>query len=240
MSDTNQSNNNGPAVVLLSGGMDSAVLLSYVVKTLGHGPVHALSFDYGQRHRRELECARWQADALGAAEYRLIELGFVSELVEGGTTLVRGGQDIPDLAELSESDLDQPPTYVPNRNMMLLSVAVAYAEARGIPDVFYGAQAHDEYGYWDCTQSFIERLNQVLELNRRDRVTVHAPFVDKKKFELAQLGKELGVDFSHTWSCYRGGETACGTCPTCVERLKAFREAGATDPLPYGPPREEA
>ena len=240
MSDTNQSNNNGPAVVLLSGGMDSAVLLSYVVKTLGHGPVHALSFDYGQRHRRELECARWQADALGAAEYRLIELGFVSGLVEGGTTLVSGGGEVPDLSDLSESELDQPPTYVPNRNMMLLSVAVAYAEARGIPDVFYGAQAHGEYGYWDCTQSFIERLNQVLELNRRDRVTVHAPFVDKKKFELVPLGIKLGVDFSRTWSCYRGGETACGTCPTCVERLKAFREAGASDPLPYGPPREEA
>ena len=233
MSDTNQSNTSGPAVVLLSGGMDSAVLLSYVVKTLKHGPVHALSFDYGQRHRRELECARWQADALGAAEYKLIDLGFVAGLVEGGTSLVRGGQNVPDLAELSETELDQPPTYVPNRNMMLLSAAVAYAEARGIRDVFYGAQAQDEYGYWDCTQRFIERLNRVLELNRRDRVTVHAPFVDKKKFELIRLGDELGVDFSHTWSCYRGGEAACGTCPTCVERLKAFREAGASDPLAY-------
>ncbi len=232
MNDPDQSNS-GPAVVLLSGGMDSAVLLAYVVNTLKHGPVHALSFDYGQRHRRELECARWQADALGAAEYRAIDLGFVAGLVEGGTTLVEGGEDVPDLAELGESDLDQPPTYVPNRNMMLLSVAVAYAEARGIRDVFYGAQAHDEYGYWDCTQGFIERLNWVLELNRRDGVTVRAPFVDKKKFELVQLGSELGVDFSHTWSCYRGGETACGTCPTCIERLKAFQEADATDPLAY-------
>ena len=240
MNDTNQSDSSGPAVVLLSGGMDSAVLLSYVVKTLGRGPVHALSFDYGQRHRRELDCARWQADALGAAEHTVVDLAFVAGLVKGGTTLVSGGQDVPDLADLSESDLDQPPTYVPNRNMMLLSVAVAYSEARGIHDVFYGAQAQDEYGYWDCTRSFIERLNHVLDLNRRDRVTVHAPFADKKKFELGQLGKELGVAFSHTWSCYRGGETACGACPACVERLKAFREAGASDPLPYGPPREEA
>ena len=146
----------------------------------------------------------------------------------------------PNLADLGETGLDQPPTYVPNRNMMLLSTAVAYAEARGIHNVFYGAQAHDEYGYWDCTPSFIERLNHVLELNRRDVVTVHAPFVDKKKSELVPLGTELGVDFSHTWSCYRGGEIACGTCPTCVERLKAFLEAGADDPLPYGLPREEA
>lgn len=233
MNDTNKSTGNGPAVVLLSGGMDSAVLLACVLKTLGRGPVHALSFDYGQRHRRELECARWQAKTLGAAEYRAIDLGFVAGLVEGGTTLVQGGQDVPDLAELSESELDQPPTYVPNRNMMLLSTAVAYAEARGIRDVFYGAQAQDEYGYWDCTQGFIERLNRVLELNRRDRVTVQAPFVGKKKSELVRLGEELGVDFSRTWSCYRGGEIACATCPTCVERLKAFREAGATDPLAY-------
>ena len=233
MNDANQSNTNEPAVVLLSGGMDSAVLLAYVVKTLGCGPVHALSFDYGQRHLRELECARWQAEAIGAAEYRTIDLGFVAGLVEGGTTLVKGGEEVPDLSDLNEAELDQPPTYVPNRNMMLLSVAVAYAEARGIRDVFYGAQAQDEYGYWDCTGDFIERLNLVLELNRRDRVTVQAPFVDKKKSELVSLGNELGVDFSHTWSCYRGGETACGTCPTCVERLKAFREAGATDPLVY-------
>ena len=240
MNDTNQSDSSGPAAVLLSGGMDSAVLLSYVVKTLKHGPVHALSFDYGQRHRRELDCARWQADALGAAEHTVVDLAFVAGLVKGGTTLVSGGQDVPDLADLSESDLDQPPTYAPNRNMMLLSVAVAYSEARGIHDVFYGAQAQDEYGYWDCTRSFIERLNHVLDLNRRDRVTVHAPFADKKKFELVPLGADLGVDFSHTWSCYRGGETACGTCAACVERLKAFREAGASDPLPYGPPREEA
>ncbi len=233
MSSKGKVEDSGPAVVLLSGGMDSAVLLAYVVKTLQRRPVHAISFDYGQRHRRELECARWQAEAIGAAEYKAIDLGFVAGLVEGGTVLVEGGEEVPDLAELNESELDQPPTYVPNRNMMLLSVAVAYAEARGIRDVFYGAQAHDEYGYWDCTKGFIERLNKVLELNRRDGVTVRAPFVDKKKFELVRLGTELGVDFSHTWSCYRGGETACGTCPTCVERLKAFREAGATDPLAY-------
>ena len=239
MTDANKSNGGGPAVVLLSGGMDSAVLLSYVVKVLKHGPVHAVSFDYGQRHRRELESARWQAEAAGAAEHRAVDLEFVAGLVGGGTTLVQGGQDVPDLAELSENELDQPPTYVPNRNMMLLSVAVAYAEARGIRDVFYGAQTHDEYGYWDCTRSFIERLNLVLELNRRDRVTVHAPFVDRKKSELVTLGNELGVDFSHTWSCYRGGERACGTCPTCVERLKAFGEAGASDPLPYGRPPEK-
>lgn len=223
----------GPAVVLLSGGMDSAVLLYHVAKDLGRDPIHTLSFDYGQRHRRELACARWQSDALGAAEHAVVDLSFVAELVKGGTTLVSGGDAVPDLAELNEEELDQPPTYVPNRNMMFLSAAVAYAEAHGIRGVYYGAQAQDEYGYWDCTGDFVERLNHVLELNRRDGVTVRAPFVTKKKADLVRLGFALGVDFSHTWSCYRGGERACGVCPTCVERLKAFEEAGSADPLTY-------
>jgi len=129
--------------------------------------------------------------------------------------------------------LTQPPTYVPNRNMMLLSMAVAYAEAHRIRNVFYGAQAQDEYGYWDCTSDFVDRINGVLELNRRDRVTVHAPFVGMRKAETVRLGLRLGVDFSHTWSCYRGGERACGTCPTCVERLHAFAAVGADDPIAY-------
>ncbi|MBM3290748.1 MAG: 7-cyano-7-deazaguanine synthase QueC, partial [Candidatus Hydrogenedentes bacterium] len=100
-------------------------------------------------------------------------------------------------------------------------------------DIYYGAQALDEYGYWDCTTEFLARVNAVLALNRRDPVTVHAPFIHKKKVESVRLGAELGVNFGYTWSCYRGGETACGACPTCVERLKAFEEADMRDPLTY-------
>jgi len=97
--------------------------------------------------------------------------------------------------------------------------------------VFYGAQAQDEYGYWDCTSEFVRRINHVLALNRATPVTVHAPFVMLKKAETVKLGIELGVDFSRTWSCYRGGEKPCGVCPTCVERANAFAAAGAPDPL---------
>ena len=221
------------AVILLSGGVDSTVLLHHVARDLGRAPVHALSFHYGQRHAKELACAAFQARACGVAHHRVIDLSFLGDLLKGGTALVSGGAAVPDLGDLTAEELTQPPTYVPNRNMVLLSLAAAYAEAHGIPDVFYGAQAQDEYGYWDCTDAFLERLNHALALNRKDRITVHAPFVRMKKSETVRLGLALSVDFGRTWSCYRGGEKACGTCPTCVERLGAFEQAGTRDPLCY-------
>jgi 7-cyano-7-deazaguanine synthase len=223
----------GPAVVLVSGGLDSSVLLRHAVRNLSRRPVHALSFNYGQRHSKELECARKQAEGIAAAVHRVIDISFMGGLLMAGSALVQGGAPVPDLKDLAKNDLTQPPTYVPNRNMMLLSIAAAYAEAQGVQDIFYGAQAQDEYGYWDCTEAFLDRINHVLALNRRERVTIHAPFVHMKKSEIVRLGLALGVDFALTWSCYRGGEKACGTCPTCVERLSAFRQAGASDPLPY-------
>lgn len=218
------------AVVLLSGGLDSSVLIHWVARQLGGMPLVAVSFDYGQRHARELDCAHAQARLAGAAEHLLLDLHFLQPLLCGGSALIQGGEPVPDLAALDASRLDQPPTYVPNRNMMLLSIAAACAEARGIRDVFYGAQAQDEYGYWDCTQDFLARINSVLSLNRRDTVVLHAPFVAKAKAEIVELGVELGVDFAQTWSCYRGGDTPCGTCPTCVERRNAFARAGVLDP----------
>lgn len=229
MPDTNAN----AAVVLLSGGLDSSVLLFHVLRDLKRSPVYALSFEYGQRHSKELDCAKWQADAADVAQHRIVDLSFLGGLVRGTSALVRGGQSVPDLKDLSPSDLEQPPTYVPNRNMILLSVAAAYAEACGIFDVFYGAQALDEYGYWDCTTDFLDRVNGVLALNRRKSVNIHAPFVRRKKADAVRLGAALGVNFAYTWSCYRGFEKACGTCPTCVERINAFREAGLPDPILY-------
>jgi 7-cyano-7-deazaguanine synthase len=108
--------------------------------------------------------------------------------------------------------------------MVLLALAAAYAEAKGVQDVFYGAQRQDEYGYWDCSGKFVERLNDVLSLNRGKPVRVHAPFARMRKAEVLRLGLELGVDYEHTWTCYRGGAKPCGTCPSCVERDAAFRE----------------
>ncbi|HOQ88800.1 MAG TPA: 7-cyano-7-deazaguanine synthase QueC [Candidatus Hydrogenedentes bacterium] len=219
-------------LVLVSGGIDSTVLLHKLARERGGGFLTALAFDYGQRHTRELECARWQAEQVGAA-FRIVRLDFFGELVREGTALVKGGKEVPDLKDLSDQNRSQPPTYVPNRNMVLLSIAAAAAESMGITEIYYGAQAQDEYGYWDCTPKFVERLNTVLSLNRRQPVTVHAPLVRHSKLDNVRLGLELGVDFSRTWSCYRGALPACGTCPTCVERLNAFSGCGIEDPIPY-------
>lgn len=218
------------AVVLLSGGLDSSVLLHYVARRVASGPVYAVSFNYGQRHGRELACARAQAAAAGCAEHVVLPLDFLGPLIASGTSLVEGGAPVPDLKDLDAEALRQPPTYAPNRNMILLSLAAAYAETKGVQDIYYGAQAQDEYGYWDCTEDFLARINAVLNLNRGKAVQIHAPFVRSPKAESVRLGLELGVDLAQTWSCYRGGERPCGTCPTCVERANAFAANEVDDP----------
>ena len=219
------------AVVLLSGGMDSATLLGYVVRELAVSRVYALSFRYGQKHTRELETARWQAQAAGVAEHREADLTALGDLTAPASALTGAARPVPDLRDLTAAERRQPPTYVPHRNLAFLSLAAAYAEAVGAADVFYGAQAQDEYGYWDCTAEFVARLNRLLALNRGRPVTIHAPFAAKSKADVLALGLRLGVDFARTWSCYRGQAKPCGTCPSCVERAAAFRKAGAPDPL---------
>lgn len=219
------------AVILLSGGMDSTTLLHYLRKTLGVREVHALSFRYGQKHVRELCAARWQARAAGVAEHCVLDMGFLAGVMANSSALTDPRRPVPDLRHLTTRQKAQPPTYVPNRNMILLALAAAYAEARGICDVFYGAQAQDEYGYWDCTGPFLHRLNTTLALNRRKAVRVHAPFLHLCKADELRIGRKLGVEYARTWSCYRGGRTPCGTCPACVERKRAFEKIGVADPL---------
>lgn len=219
------------AVVLLSGGMDSATLLFYVDRRLARGPVHALSCVYGQRHARELEAAAWQARAARVREHRVIDLAFWPGLAGAASALTAREADVPELSAIPEAEREQPPTYVPHRNLMLLAAAAGYAETLGIAEVFYGAQRQDAYGYWDCTDAFVQRLNDLLSLNRRTPVRVCAPFVRMRKADIVKIGLELGVDYAHTWTCYRGGEAPCGVCPSCSERANAFRDAGIRDPL---------
>lgn len=215
------------AVLLLSGGIDSVTLLHYLRKRLAIRRIHALSFLYGQKHSREVSMAAWQARSLGVTEHRLIDISFYGDLIRGGSALTDPALAVPDLAELTRSQRRQPPTYVPNRNLILLSLAAGYAEAAGAADIFYGAQAQDEYGYWDCTPAFVGGLNRLLKLNRVHPIRVHAPFAGVRKADVVRIGLELGVDYAHTWSCYRGGRRPCGACPSCMERNAALRERGA-------------
>lgn len=210
------------AVVLLSGGVDSTTLIYYVKKALRVGDIYALSFKYGQKHSRELDMAAWQARHIGVAEHIEVEIPAFAQLTAGSSALTDRGIAVPDMSKIPESERNQPITYVPNRNMIFLSIASAYAEAKGITNIFYGAQAQDNYGYWDCTIDFVEKINDVLGLNRKTRVKVNAPFAGKSKREVVRLGIELGVDYSHTWTCYTGEDKACGICPSCVERIHAF------------------
>ena len=222
------------AVVLVSGGMDSTTLLHHVIKTLSYKSIFALSFHYGQKHSKELEMARWQCEQLEEVkDYCSLDIRLVAGLTKGASALTDKDIAVPALENISESDREQPLTYVPNRNMIMLSLAAAYAESHDCTEVFYGAQAQDEYGYWDCTSTFVTKINEVLNLNRKNPVIIRAPFTSKTKTEELQMGLELGVDYSKTWTCYRGGEKACGVCPTCIERLKAFSDLGIDDPIAY-------
>lgn len=219
------------AVVLLSGGMDSASLLHYVKGKLRVRTVFALSFNYGQKHSCELAMAKWQAKAAGVREHRVADLRFLKQLLAGSSALTDNSIAIPDLSDLSRAERRQPVTYVPHRNLILLSMAAAYAEAKECTSVFYGAHAQDAYGYWDCTRKFVDDLNRVLANNRRNKVVIRAPFSGINKAGILKIGTRLGVDYGHTWSCYRGGRRPCTSCPTCIERADAFRQLSLTDPL---------
>jgi 7-cyano-7-deazaguanine synthase len=216
-------------VAIVSGGMDSVTLLHYLVQEEKRNPA-VLTFLYGQKHTKEVESARWQVAQLGLATHMVLDLQLLRPLF-AGSALVDENTAVPHSQEVIGDP--QPSTYVPNRNMIFLALAAAYAETHQVNDIYYGAQRHDIYGYWDTTPDFLHQINQLFALNRKTPIHIHAPFVHQSKTELLQLGFRLGIDYGHTWSCYIGGEKACGECPTCAERLQAFQEVGVADPVPY-------
>ncbi len=216
-------------VAIVSGGMDSVTLLHYLVKREKLEPA-VITFIYGQKHEREIACARSQTAALGCQDHLILDLSLLRPLF-ATSALVSDLIQVPDVEDVLGDP--QPPTYVPNRNMIFLALAAAYAETNQVSEVYYGAQAHDMYGYWDTTPDFLETLNQVYGLNRKTTIQIKAPLVNYTKTDILRLGLELGVDYGQTWSCYEGKETACGRCPTCAERLQAFANLDMTDPLPY-------
>lgn len=221
-------------IAIVSGGMDSVTMLHYLVKRMKKHPA-VLTFSYGQKHSKEMTCAKYQAEVLGCEKHQVIDLTFLAEAFES-SALVGKSVAIPNIDAVKGDP--QPPTYVPNRNMVFISVAAAFAETLQVQAIAYGAQAHDMYGYWDTTPEFLEKINSLLSLNRKKQIEVMAPLVNYSKAKVLKLGLELGVDFSNTWSCYQGEDLACGKCPTCAERLAAFQELGATDPIEYQPSHE--
>lgn len=217
------------SVAIVSGGMDSVTLLHHLVKREGRNPA-VITFVYGQKHDKEVALAQAQARLLGCGQHLVLDLGLLRPLF-AHSALVDRGTAVPDILDVMGDP--QPATYVPNRNMIFLALAAAYAETNGVSDIFYGAQRHDIYGYWDTTPQFLASLNEVYSLNRKTPIQIQAPFVQFSKADILRLGLEMDVDYAQTWSCYEGKEAACGRCPTCAERLQAFAEVGIEDPILY-------
>lgn len=216
-------------VIPVSGGIDSTVILHSVAKE--GKEIHAVSFNYGQRHfDREMQCAI--ANCYFKSEtHKRINLDFFKDIVNSSSLV---NKDI-DVAKTKDV-LGDPQTvnYVPNRNMMMLSICTAYAESIGATEVYHGSALVDsQAGYWDGSQEFLNAINQVNALNRRDRVDIIAPLITKSKKEIIELGVDVGVEFDHTWTCYEGREKACGECPACSSRIQGFIDAGYIDPVSY-------
>jgi 7-cyano-7-deazaguanine synthase len=220
------------AVVILSGGLDSTTLLYWVVDR-GHEP-HVLSFDYGQRHRRELDFAKKTCEKLGA-EHHVVDLTPIHRLLQG-SALTSEEVEVPEEHYTHES---QKRTVVPNRNAILLNIAIGYAVSLGADRVFYAAHYNDRAIYPDCRWEFVASLNLTAKLaSENPRLEILAPFLHRTKAEIVRIGADLGVPFEDTWSCYKGGERACGLCGTCRERIEAFQENGLRDPIEYEIPVE--
>lgn len=216
------------SVAIVSGGMDSVTLLHWLVKVEKRHPA-VITFIYGQKHDKEIAYAETQVQSLGLREHLVLDLSLLRPLFASSALV--GSTAVPTLASVQGDP--QPVTYVPNRNMIFLALAAAYAENNGVSDIYYGAQHHDMYGYWDTTPDFLAQLNTVYQLNRKTPIQIKAPFVNHTKADILREGLELDVDYEQTWSCYEGQEVACGVCPTCGERLQAFAELNLTDPIPY-------
>lgn len=215
-----------PAVVIYSGGMDSYTVLHRAIRE-GHA-VHALSFDYGQRHARELDAARKVCER-HRIPHRIVDIRAIHQLI-GNSALTDASRAMP-RADYAEDNLAD--TVVPNRNMILLSLAIGYAVNIGAPICFYGAHGGDHVLYPDCRPLFVERMNDVAAIANFEPVRIEAPYLHKDKSQILADGLEMGLDYGDTWTCYLGGETACGECGSCRERLNAFAKLGITDPLPY-------
>jgi 7-cyano-7-deazaguanine synthase len=222
------------AIILLSGGLDSATTLA-IAKDEGF-QTFTLSFDYGQRHRIELTRAKEISERLGALQHRVVDI----DLKQFGGSALTDAIEVPKNRDDTEMAEGIPITYVPARNTIFLSYALAYAEVQGAKDIFIGVNAVDYSGYPDCRPEFIAAYEKVANLATKagvegEALKIHTPLIDLSKAQIIQKGLELGVDYSLTHSCYDPDDkgAACGICDSCQLRLKGFQEAGVDDPVEY-------
>jgi 7-cyano-7-deazaguanine synthase len=221
------------AVILLSGGLDSSTVL-YQAKAEGF-ECYAISFNYQQRHQRELEAAQAIANSAQVKEHQIISFDLRQW---GGSALTNNAINLPEDRSLDEMAQTIPITYVPARNTIFLSFGLSYAEAIQADSVYVGVNALDYSGYPDCRPDYIEAMRKVFELGTKQgregqTIKIVTPLIHLKKTEIIELGNQLGVPWEHTWSCYAGSDRACGVCDSCRLRLAAFEELGLKDPIPY-------
>lgn len=212
------------AVLILSGGIDSSTLLYYLLEK-GY-EVHALTFFYGQRHAKEIEFAKKiaeEAEKIGSLEHRIVDVSAIHDLISKGA--ITGEETVPEGPYTEET---QKVTTVPNRNMILISIAAGYAVKIGAREVYYAAHRSDLV-YPDCRKEFVKALDTAIYL--ANQLELKAPFVDMTKAEIVELGLKLRVPYELTWSCYVGGERPCLKCATCLERTEAFLLNKTKDPL---------
>ena len=215
---------NNKVVTILSGGMDSATLLAKLVKE--GKEIYVLTFDYGQRHKKEIECAKeltkYYKDEI--KEHKIIDIPTFK-----GSALT----DDIDVPEGHYAQENMKLTVVPNRNMIMLSIAMGYAESVGAEVIYYGALGGDHFIYWDCRPDFLDAMNIVAMLNDLHDLKIVAPFMFMDKGDIVCMGKSLGVPYQLTWTCYKGNKKVCGKCGSCTERLEAFKKAGMEDPISF-------
>lgn len=228
------------ALVLSSGGLDSTTCVGLAVKEYGKENVITASLYYGQKHNKELECAKKVAEYYGVKHIEE-DISNIMKYASNVCSLVKGGKEIQEgsyESQVKANDKGRVETYVPFRNGLLLSIATAYADSL-FPNeevkIYYGAHSDDNVGsaYADCSPEFTEAMNKAINIGTYNKISISSPFVNMNKAEVLKLGLELNVPYELTWSCYKGGEKQCGKCGTCIDRKKAFKENNIVDPVGY-------
>ena len=227
---------NKSAIIPLSGGLDSTTI-AYIMKyERGIEDLHLISFNYGQRHSVELDFANYVSAKLESKSHQIIDLDFFPQ-ISTNSALTNDDVGVPDMKDVLGHP--QPPTYVPFRNQLLLTICCSYAETMKSNIVCHGAAEIDTHsGYWDGSIEFIENMNKLLNLNRSHKITLEAPLIKMSKAEIITKALELGADLSRTWTCYNPPvwdvtPISCGKCPSCSSRIQGFIEAGVKDPMEY-------